>query len=163
MKHKFMVLALLLAPLATAEETKPNIPVPKTDPAAPDVPSKPSTPAFKDKKEKKAEKRHEFLALKNANSAFLRSPQGITFNKQIAALEQELNAIYEKYLNVFHQSQMRAERDHQIHLLKEKIATAESDYETLRDSSLVYHDMVKAFEKNKHAKITLPEKTDEAK
>ena len=77
------------------------------------------------------------------------SPDGIAFKEQLAALDQEINATYEKYLNLFREDpasekgkQMREERDRQLQALFQKQKKIEEDYESLKNSSPAYQAMV---------------------
>ena len=102
-----------------------------------------------DAKDQAKLKRAYHLAEKAANAEFLRSPEGIAFKTLIASTDQEINAVYEKYLNLFRQDAatekgkaLRAERDRQLQLLEQKKAKAEADYEALKTTSPTYRDML---------------------
>lgn len=147
------------------ESSSANAPVKKEDEKAAD---KTPNPLKEQKRQKKIE-HNEHVALKGANTEFLNSPQGITFKKQIASLDQEVNAVYEKYLNVCKESQakmLREERDRLLQSLAQKRKNLEDDYEKVRDSSPEYLAMVKKHEKSrlsKFGKNPLSEKKGEDK
>lgn len=94
-------------------------------------------------------KRAHHLAEKGANTEFLNSPQGIAFKDQLTAIDVEINAVYEKYLNIFREEpdtgkgrQVREERERLLRALSQKQKKAEADYENLKKSSPVYRAMV---------------------
>lgn len=114
------------------------------------VPVDASTPSFLDKKTQGKEKRAHHLAEKAATREFLNSPDGITFKKQIASTDDEINAVYEKNLNVFREDpekgkKLSAEMERQVQILKQKRDKIEAEFEKLRKNSPVYRTM---FEKH---------------
>jgi predicted RNase H-like nuclease (RuvC/YqgF family) len=108
-----------------------------------------SVAASLDQRSQNRVKRAHHLAEKGANIEFLNSPQGIAFKDQISALEQEINAVYEKYLNIFREGpntekgkKLYAERDRLVQSLFRKMEKTENDYENLKKTSPVYRAMV---------------------
>lgn len=102
-----------------------------------------------DKKSRDKLKRAYHLAEKSANAEFLRSPEGIGFKNLLASTDQEVNAVYEKYLNICRESPatekgkaLRAERDQQIRLLEQRKTKAEADFEALKKTSPTYRYML---------------------
>ena len=111
------------------------------------APGDASTPSFLDNKIERRVKRAHHLGEKEANREFLNSPQGIAFKQQIASTDDEINAVYEKYLNVFREGPERgkelcAERDRQVQLLKQKRDKIDADFEKLKHISQVYRAML---------------------
>ena len=111
------------------------------------VPDHPSTAKPLDEKSRQRLKRAHHLAEKSANTQFLNSPLGIAFKQRLTALDDEVNAIYEKKLNLFLESpengkKLRAERDRQLQLLSQKRGEIETDYENLKKSSPDYRAML---------------------
>jgi hypothetical protein len=89
------------------------------------------------------------LAEKGANTEFLDSPEGIAFKQQIASVEQEINAAYEKYLNICREDpttergkKLYEERDRLVRSLLQKMKKIEDDYEKLKENSPAYKAMV---------------------
>jgi hypothetical protein len=56
-------------------------------------------------------KRAHHLAEKSANTEFLNSPQGIAFKKQLTSVDDEINDVYEKHLNIFHEGPNKENQD----------------------------------------------------
>ena len=132
-----LALAFSVQCLNAAENTPATAPSKNGNQTAP---GNTSTAAPLDKKSQARLKRAHHLAEKTANNEFLNSPQGIAFKKQIASVDQEINAVYEKYLNIFLEGQdkgkkLRAERDRQLQALHQKKAKLEDDYEKLKTTS----------------------------
>ena len=143
-----LALAFSVQCLSAAEKPSATAPGAQNNQTAP---GDASTATFLDKKIQVRLKRAHHLAEKSANREFLNSPQGISFKKQISSVDDEINAVYEKYLNICREDpatekgkKLRAERDRQIQLLKQKKEKAEADYEKLKKTSPVYRDMLAA-------------------
>lgn len=108
-----------------------------------------------DRKSQQRLKRAHHLAEKSANTEFLNSPDGIAFKKQLSSLDDEINAVYEKYLGIFLEGpateqgkKLYEERDRQIKLLFQKKEKIEADYESLKKTSPVYRAMVEKHQKS---------------
>jgi len=139
-----LALALAVANLNAAEKPSATAPSKESKQTAPGAAS---TPALVDKNNEKRVKRAHHLAEKGAEQQFRNSPDGIAFKNQLASLNQEINAVYEKHLNVFRESPekgktLRAERDRQLQLLDQKMEKVEADYEKLKEKSQVYRAML---------------------
>lgn len=160
MNRKPILLSLVLALafsvpcLNAAEETATTARGKKGKRAVPENPL-PRTPL--DRQSQKRVERAHHLAEKSANIEFLKSPHGIAFKEQLVAVDQELNAVYEKYLDIFRQDpatepgkKMREERDRQLQALFQKQKKIEAEYETLKNVSPAYRAMVE-----KHLKSEL--------
>ncbi len=142
-----LALAFSVQPLNAAKKNAP--------PAT--APGNPTSETLLDKKSQARVKRAHHLAEKSANREFLNSPQGIAFKKQLASVDDEINAVYEKYLNIYREDpatekgkKLREERNRLIQSLKQKQATIEADYESLKKTSPDYRAMVE-----KHLKSEL--------
>lgn len=102
-----------------------------------------------DQKSQQRLKRAHHLAEKGANTEFLNSPQGIAFKKQMASVDQEINGVYEKYLNIFREGpateagkKLHAERARLLRDLRQKQERIEGAYEDLKNNSPVFKAMV---------------------
>jgi len=124
-------------PKKTGTQTAPGGTVPK------------SPPDKLDMRDKKRIDHAHHLAIKSANTEFLKSPEGIFSKEQIESLDQEINAVYEKYLNISREDpasengkKLREERDRQVKLLNQKRDKVQADYEKLKMNSSIYQGMV---------------------
>lgn len=138
-----LAMALVAASLNAADERSAAAPGKKINPLAVG-----DGPPLDIKSQKRVERAHH-LAEKGANTEFLNSPQGIAFKQQIAAVEQEINAVYEQYLNLCRVDpatekgqSLRAERNRLLQALAQKQKKIEADYESLKKASPVYRAMV---------------------
>lgn len=109
--------------------------------------SKEAPQSLSDQKIQKATKRAHHLAEKGAHQEFLNSPKGIAFKKQIETIDQEINSVYEKHLNVSREGpakekKLREERDRQLQDLMQRRKKLETEYEILKQASPEYHAML---------------------
>jgi len=148
-------------PKKTGTQTAPGEPPPK------------SSLARKDRLDIARINRAHHLAIKSANTEFLKSPEGILSMEQIESLDQELNAVYEKYLNISREDpasengkKLREERDQQVKLLNQKRAKFQAAYEELKKDSSIYQGMVEKHLKSELAQLrgkVKPEALEKAK
>jgi hypothetical protein len=138
-------MTLVAASLNAADEPSTTTPSKKRNKTVPDN----VTAASLDPQGQNILKRAHHLAEKGANIEFLKSPQGIAFKDQLAALDQEINDVYEKYLNIFREDpatekgkKLREERERLLQALSQKQRKIEADYENLKNNSPAYRAMV---------------------
>ena len=94
-----------------------------------------------DQKSLKKLKRAESVAEQTAKKAFLRSPEGIARKQAMKSLDDEINDVYEKYLNIFSESQekvLRAERDRELRALKQKEHQTKGEIKEIEKDSPAY-------------------------
>lgn len=101
------------------------------------------------KKRETQGRKNENKARKKAETQFRNSPQGIVLKKQIMAVDDEVNGVYEKYLNIWREDpatergkKLRAERDRELRLLTQKKKELESDFQKLMETSPVYREIL---------------------
>jgi hypothetical protein len=88
--------------------------------------------------------------LGHAEGKFLKNtPEGKAYLEKFSALDQELNAVYEKHLNLFHldpESEqgktVRAGRQRQLDALKAEKIKVELAYEQMKNNSPVYRKLL---------------------
>ena len=144
-KHAILTsLALVLAFSLQALHARPKPPADATA-------SDPSViPVDQVKKSEVQGRKNENKARKYAETEFRNTPQGIVFKTQHMAVDDEVNAVYERYLNIWREDpatergkKLRAERDRELQLLAQKKKKLEDDFEKLMETSPEYQEILK--------------------
>lgn len=143
-----VLVTLALASASFAGESEPPASAPCSKSNQP-APADASLKSVQDKNNERKQARARQLGEKLANIEFLNSPQGIAFKNQLDSLDQQINAVYERYLNLFREDPttdkgkaLRAERDGQLNPLKEKREKTEADYEKLKENNPAYQSIL---------------------
>ena len=109
-----------------------------------------------DQKSLRKLKRAENVAEQTAKKAFLRSPEGIASKREMISLDDEINAIYEKYLNLFSESQekmLREERDRELRALKQKEHQTKVEVKEIEKDSPAYREILEQHLKSQLSKL----------